>query len=188
MQIILMRHGKPDIPETGNLSANEIHQWVKRYNAAPVTPENLPPAEITTIARECNVVVCSDLPRSISSAEMLGVKTIHYAESLYQEMGLPYGKFFSPRLPPMVWVVFFRILWHLGYSSNSESVRAAKRRVTEAVNKLICMANEHESVLLVGHGYLNRYIAKELQSFGWKGPTSPGNTYWGFGIYEKNKS
>jgi len=74
MQIILLRHGKPDVPEHGKLSAAEIHQWVESYNSAGIAAQHKPSKQAIEVANRCSTVVCSDLPRSVESAHALGVK------------------------------------------------------------------------------------------------------------------
>lgn len=37
---------------------------------------------------------------------------------------------------------------------------------------------------MVGHGFLNYFVAKELQKQNWKGPRSPGKKYWAYSTYE----
>lgn len=34
MRIVLLRHGKPDVPELGRLRASELRHWIKLYNSA----------------------------------------------------------------------------------------------------------------------------------------------------------
>lgn len=188
MKIILIRHGKPDIPSWGKLKASELHQWIESYNSAGITKEFQPPREATEVISNCNVVVCSDLPRSIESAKSLGVKKVHYTESIFREMGLPYAGWSFLKLSPDIWAVIFRSLWFLGFSRNSESFSSAKLRVTGATERLKQLAQEHGSVLFVGHGMVNRYIAKELVSNGWLGPSNTGKKYWGYAIYEYIKT
>lgn len=72
--ITLMRHGLPDAPAGKWLTAHGFADWVRRYDAAPVTPACPPPAAALEQARPCGAVVCSDLPRSLSSAALLGVR------------------------------------------------------------------------------------------------------------------
>lgn len=72
--ITLMRHGLPDAPAGEWLTAHGFAGWVRRYDAAPVTPACPPPAAALEQARPCGAVVCSDLPRSLSSAALLGVR------------------------------------------------------------------------------------------------------------------
>ena len=81
-----------------------------------------------------------------------------------------------------------RGLWFLGFSKNTESISVAKSRAKQASEKLIELAAEYQSVLFVGHGFLNHYIAKELLANNWIGPSSPGKKYWEFGAYRCAKT
>ncbi|RDH90148.1 MAG: hypothetical protein DIZ77_14085 [endosymbiont of Seepiophila jonesi] len=145
-----------------------------------------PSVKAVEIAVGCNAVVCSDLPRSIESAEMLGVEVVDFEASIFREMELPSANWPSPKLPLNVWAVLFRVLWFLGYSSNGESLREARLRALSGASRLEAIAEKHGSVILIGHGFLNRSIAKALLKSGWAGPLDPGKNYWGFGVYERS--
>jgi hypothetical protein len=73
----------------------------------------------------------------------------------------------------------------LGFSRNGESLLNARDRAREAAAKLVQLAEEHHAVLLVGHGFINHFIAKELRSRGWLGPKKPGSGFWDYGVYEQ---
>ncbi|HFD87603.1 MAG TPA: histidine phosphatase family protein [Gammaproteobacteria bacterium] len=184
MRVILLRHGKPSFSENGYLSARELHEWVEAYNSAGLMPQQKPPELAIEIASSCNTIVCSDLPRSIESARALGVNEIEFIEPIFREVELPHGSFLSPKLPPKFWVILFRVLCVFGYSSNGESLREAKLRTSKAASRLAEIAKDNGSVLLVGHGFTNRFIAKELLLNGWKGPVNPGKLFWEYGVYE----
>jgi len=79
------------------------------------------------------------------------------------------------------------MLWLLGYSKNSESLKESKSRALQSANILIELADKHGRVLFVGHGVYNRLLANELKSMGWSGPKSPGSKYWSFGVYGSTK-
>jgi hypothetical protein len=184
MNIVLLRHGKPDVPEYRKLRAEELHQWITSYNSAGIIPEHVPSKDAIEIANTCNLVVCSDLPRSMESAKLLRIKEINVIQSVFREMGLPFGRFPFLKMYPNKWAALFRVLWFFGYSSNSESLKEAKIRAVVGSNFLKETATKNGSVLLVGHGFMNKFIAKELLSSGWKGPEYPGRKYWEFGVYE----
>ncbi|VAW71483.1 hypothetical protein MNBD_GAMMA12-3808 [hydrothermal vent metagenome] len=184
MRIVLLRHGKPDFAAHGKLTAREIHQWVESYNSASLVAQSKPSKQAIEIANSCNTVVCSDLPRSIESAHVLGINKIDIIDSLFREVELPHSSFPSPKLPQSFWIVLFRVLCVFGYSSNGESLKVAKIRALEGVGRLVEIAKNDGAVLLVGHGFINRFIAKELLSSGWQGPNSPGRQFWEFGVYE----
>jgi len=184
MRIILVRHGEPDFSDYGKLRASEIHEWVNSYNSTGIKAQSKPPVEVMEITKSCNTVVCSDLPRSIESAYALGVKKIDHVDPLFREVELPHSSFPSPRILSRFWVVLFRVLCVFGYSSNGESLKEAKLRATNGASRLKEIAANNDTVLLVGHGFMNRFIAKELLSSGWQGPASSGKYFWGFGVYE----
>lgn len=184
MKIVLLRHGKPDVEECGKLRAGELHKWIESYNLSGILPGHVPPAEAVDIASECNTVVCSDYPRSVESAELLGINRIKYIDPIFREMGLPFGNWKTPKASPIVWASIFRVFWYFGYSSNGEHFSTARKRALQGAGKLEAIAKDTGSVLHVGHGFMNRYIAKALLSNGWQGPKSPGKKYWEFGVYE----
>jgi broad specificity phosphatase PhoE len=72
-----------------------------------------------------------------------------------------------------------------GFSRNGESLIDTRIRARQAAAKLIELAEGHRQVLLVGHGFMNRFIARELLRSGWAGPLKPGKGFWGYGVYEK---
>ena len=184
MQIVLLRHGKPDVSELGKLRASGIHQWIESYNAAGLEIGNSPSSEVIELANDCKAIVCSDLPRSVESARALGLREPNIIEPIFREVGLPYATFPSPTLSPNIWTALFRFLWFFGYSSNGESIRDAKVRASKGTSRLKEIVADTGSVLLVGHGFVNNYIAKELLANGWQGPVNPGRKYWEFGVYE----
>lgn len=184
MRIILLRHGKPDIPVARPIKVSDFPLWIDAYNAARISVLHPPSNELKTLAASCRAVVASDLPRALSSAELLGVANVNYAEPLFREMGMPYANFPAPKLSPNLWALWFRCWWFMGCSPNSESFVAAKSRAVDAALRLMELAKHHESVLFVGHGLLNRYVAQCLRANAWRGPENPGKHYWSFGVYE----
>jgi len=184
VRIVLLRHGKPDIPVFGKLPAKDVKTWIASYNAAGLAAKNSPNVAAITVSKACNYVVCSDLPRSVESANAIGVSKAIKADAVFREIELPYCSFPSPKLPANAWAVIFRILWFMGFSRNSETLSEAKRRAIAGAELLIEIAEKHRTVLLVGHGLLNRFIARELIENGWTGPATPGKKYWEFGVYE----
>ncbi len=156
---------------------------MQAYNSAGIV--GTPPIETTHLADEHNLIVCSDLHRSIASADALEVTTIDLSLQIFREVSLPHFTHSPIKLPLKVWVVILRALWLFGFSRNAESLGTARARAKAASNQLIQLAMEHDSVLLVGHGFLNHFIAKELRAKNWSGPLSPGKKYWELGSYEQ---
>ena len=188
MKIVFMRHGKPDFPELGSINASEFHRWIEAYNSASLDTTYKPSKQTVEIVNHCNVIVCSDLRRSIESAQILGLKEIHCIDAIFREVELPYARFLSPRLAPGVWFVLYRILWFMGYAANSESISLARQRAAIAANNLHNKARCYNSVFCIGHSIFNSFIAKELVTKGWQGSTSIFNKHWEISEYKYVKT
>ncbi|MCK6374106.1 MAG: histidine phosphatase family protein [Zoogloea sp.] len=183
MQIVLLRHGMPKVDKDRRCNAAEFGRWVSEYNAAGIDADCRPPQPAVDQANKCNFVVCSSLPRSLESARALGIESIGVCESVFREMDMPYANLRFPRLSLPVWSVLFRLIWAGGYSANAESFGAARKRARDCAKRLVELASVHGSVLFVGHGSLNWFIARYLRSMGWAGPRKAPRKYWEFGVY-----
>lgn len=84
------------------------------------------------------------------------------------ELPNPLTKLRKIKLEPSIWALILRCLWFCGYSRGCESLSEAKDRAKNASEILVEYAQEHISVVLVGHGFFNMFIAKELQKKGGK--------------------
>jgi broad specificity phosphatase PhoE len=106
-------------------------------------------------------------------------------DALFCEAELPVVNIPYMRCTPQLWSIIFRLFWLVGVSKNAESVGLFKQRVSLASAKLEQLVQEHETVLLVGHGVLNRFLAKQLLATGWV-VTSASNTnpYFGYRYWE----
>ena len=183
MEIILLRHGKPDINLTGTAYAHEVTHHIERYDHAPV--KDTPPAQAIEVASTCDAVVCSSLVRSHHSAAALNICSIHVVDKIFNEVAMPHFKNGAIKLPIRIWIILYRLMSLANFSRNGESYRQAKKRAKHATAKLIKIATYNKRTLLVGHGFINHLIAKELQKQNWKGPKSPGKHYWSFDTYRK---
>ena len=181
MQITILRHGKPEFEWGRSVKGDELRSLEKAYDTAGIIGK--PPQKSENLAAQHNYIVCSDLPRSLQSAKAIGATTIHLSAPVFREMNIPYFDNVSIKLPIKLWAVMLRGLWFLGFSKNAESISLAKNRAKIASKKLVELAAKHQSVLFVGHGFLNHYIAKELLANNWLGPVNPGKNYWEFGVY-----
>lgn len=182
IKIVILRHGRPRLSTLPRLAAGNLSIWIDAYNRAGIAKDP-PPIKTADALKTCNVIVTSDLARSIESGKALAPDRPMISEELFREVGLPYGPVAFFRMPPEAWAVFFRVLWSFGYERNGESMAAFKERSGRAAERLISLARMHGSVLFVGHGLINGFIAKELLSSGWEGPRRPGTRYWAYAEY-----
>lgn len=183
MKIVLLRHGRPLIANNIRFSAAEFGNWLKEYEAAGIDTLSTPSREACELARQCEMVVCSHLKRSIESVNALGITSIGMKDPAFREIEIPYTRWTFPKLTPTAWSTIFRIFWILGYSPNSESFKQAKVRAQTCAKKLEDIARKYHSVLFIGHEMLNWHIAKHLHKLGWTGPKCARQSYWEFGVY-----
>ncbi len=155
--------------------------WIESYNCAEIKDDDLSVVDRTLVGAAICIVV-SSTPRALSSVRALGLSP-SVIDKIFCEAELPVFEWPFMRLPAEIWAALFRSIWFFGYSKNSETFQSARNRAKVAVDKLISLAAEKGSVLLVGHGIMNRLIAKELLLSGWSGPDSHKNHYWSTSVY-----
>jgi broad specificity phosphatase PhoE len=185
MEIVLARHGRPNLVRTGWVIPRQLADWIVAYNDAGVFAEEAP-SDLRAKADSC-WIVSSPLLRCVRSAEALAPSRKITSEELFREVGLPHTLWRFPRLPVSVWTVIFRVAWFCGYSTNSESLSMARDRARTAAARLTELAREHESVFFMGHGIMTALIARELVLRGWVGPKRPAHGYWGFSVYRDTR-
>ncbi|OAI00131.1 histidine phosphatase family protein [Methylomonas methanica] len=182
MEITLIRHGKPTFELKGKAKAREVGEIISRYDLSGIADE--PPANAKQRASACHVAVCSDFTRSLESAKALGFRDIVLSNPVFREIAAPHFKTGSLTMSVGAWGVLLRCMSVLGFAQNGESLAMAKRRAQVAASTLIDIAHEHQRVLLVGHGFVNYFIAQELLARNWVGPSKPGGGYWEYGVYQ----
>jgi broad specificity phosphatase PhoE len=187
-KIIIMRHGKPDLDlekiKYQKMPAAHIAKILYEYERTDVDRLSQPSTESLAIAAECAISVCSDLPRAISSIHVLGLDIMNQVDSQFRELGLPYLEWKRPRLTFFSWAIIFRLAWFCGFSRNGESILKAKARAKRGTAILESFAQKHQTVLHVGHGFMNRLLIKELTRRSWQIKEHTGEKYWSYTVLE----
>lgn len=183
MTIVLIRHGKPAIDAAGKMSATDFGQWIKKYDQAEIDSKSKPANKACEIANTCSFIVCSNLPRSLSSATALNIETPNMVSHLFRECEMPHANWKYAKLSVTSWSILFRICQLCGYSPNAEPFQDIKKRVEECAKQLVDLSQKHESVLFVGHGVLIWFLHKHLKRTGWTGPAKAAKKHWEYGVY-----
>jgi len=188
VKIVIIRHGKSRIETSGRLGASDFGAWVSDYNEAGID-ENYQPSTIAIErAKSCEFIVCSNLLRSIESANLLEIEKPDLISPVFRECEMPYGNFKYPKFSISVWSLIFRLFQLSGYSPNAESYKEIKERSKECASQLADLARNHGSVIFVGHGALNWLLHKNLLGMGWSGPMKSAKNHWGFSEYKYNET
>jgi len=185
MRIILIRHGRPNIPVAVRTSHKEFRSYIDAYEAAGLDPESAPPEELQDLVGELTAVFTSGRARSHDSARALAPNAELIADPLFVEAPLA-----SPPIPLLKmnvpkWAVVARILWHAGYHPEIENYRRAKHRASQAADILMKRAHDDGAAALVAHGYFNLIIGRELRRRGFARSGSHRARFWNAVVYQK---
>ena len=94
------------------------------------------------------------------------------------EADLPSPNWLQLPIPYRLAIVGLRLAWFLGYSGGVESYQSTQKRAGVAADKLIEIASVHGSVLVVGHGIMNRLVSRRLRKLGWDADSRDRSGYW----------
>jgi broad specificity phosphatase PhoE len=182
-KIILLRHGAVDIENYKNISANQFGKWITEYNNSDIKAEFPSKNEIKNLLNKTDILVCSNLKRSIQSIEIFD-KIPFETNDIFNEAQLPFSNGNLLKLNPKIWLIIFRLLWFFGYSQNSESFKEAKQRAKSATEKLVELSKQNKTIILVGHGIINKLIQKELILQQWVESKKLQSKNWCYGVFE----
>ena len=184
MKIILMRHGKPALKSCPAMASAAMARWIADYDRSEIGTD-APTSEAIAAVRDIGLAATSTAPRALTSLAALGIApTIR--DSVFCEAALPVVSVPILRLSPFSWAFVFRLLWLCGLAKEPESYAQAKGRAHQAADQLAALAGRTPgSVLLLGHGFMNRLIARQLQRGGWAETGNSGSGYWSVAVYEK---
>ena len=184
-QIILLRHAKVkiDIPF---IYSRKMKDFIEAYNQSPIEFDDVS-GKLKSIMDSADIVLSSELSRTKETLKYLG-KEAQHSDTIFNEAELPYANGKIVKLPATAWAVLFRIMWIFGYSKQSESYKEAKARAKLSADKLIAYAKADKSVLLVGHGVMNKLISKELIHSGVTLVKKTGNGNLGYTVFQVDEN
>ena len=179
MGIYLVRHGKPTVSLQEKIHGNQFLDFLKRYDTAGIARESIPPENLVAVVQNANIVFTSNLNRTIHSAKILQPQVQPISNSIFREINCWRNFSTSIKLSALSWAIISRLLWELRISPIVESPVATRKRAKQAAELLIGEHHNHGSVVLIAHGGINTFIAKELRLLGWQGSRNPNNQHWG---------
>lgn len=176
-QIIVVRHGEPDLKKKGGFKRTEAMEFIKAYDTVGVKPLSFVP--VTLAEGDLTTVYTSSLNRAKHTARLVFGDQVNYKEDvLFREFERKIFGFINLKMPLKFWLINSRIFWLLGGNKkNIEGFKDAKNRAKEATQQLIDYAEKDKKVVLVAHGFLNRYLLKNLQKQGFTLVRNGGSEY-----------
>ena len=184
-RIVLTRHGRPAVTanERRAITGREIGRWYRRYDELGIAAEFDPPVTLRELAASAGCVVASDSRRAIESAMRLAAPDRIRVEPALREVGFPDSLDVPLRLSPGTWVLIARSAQLVGACDSEERVRDVRARAARVAERLVELADDHQTVLVVGHGWFNQFVARELRRRRWRGPLRPSPSYWSSSTY-----
>ena len=176
MEIVLVRHGKPDGASNPRVNAAGYGRWVRRYDKSRVRADSRPPAALRERLRD-HYLLASPLARAVHSCELGAGRGPDECWPSLREMDIPRYKL-PGKLPAYAWLYINRTLWLGGKPGPFESFRQAKQRALQTAEQLDALAATRPKIAVFGHALSNRFIARALCELGWRG-TPRFASYWG---------
>ncbi|MDN5200275.1 histidine phosphatase family protein [Fulvivirgaceae bacterium BMA10] len=187
MQILLIRHGEPNLKKWGWKNRKAAKKFVHDYDSVGIIAFKENPICIENLV--IDKAFHSSLPRAKHTAELLFDQKLQLVEKPeFREFERKLIKFINVPLPLKFWTGSSRLLWLMGLNDKHiESFKDAKQRVEKNARFLENDAKYNKDVVLVAHGFHNRYVKKALKRSGWKEVRKGGNGYLSISILAKYK-
>lgn len=185
--IVVIRHGEPILEKRKFYNRAQAKQYYIDYDAAKVKDDIQ--FSLCTDNLFVNRIYHSNLPRAEHTAKLLFPNHFKFiADSRFREFERAIFPFFNIPLPLSVWKIFSRIFWIMGCTDKTiESFRLARQRVKENANYLTQKAKADKDIIVVAHGWHNKFLLKYLKRRGWKHIYGEGIKYLGVNIMVTNK-
>jgi len=177
IQIILIRHGQPMIKKRGWYSYSGALNYIYAYDTVGVYDFDKPPVNFNST--DVVEIYSSPLPRAYDTAQKIfGDSEIIIKNSMFIEFQREIIPLPLIRLPIKGWTTLSRFFWVLGlHSSEVPSFKSERLRAKYDAQFLEMAAGDNKKVILVGHGFLNKYIVKYLKKNDWDQSYNGGSDY-----------
>ena len=172
--IILFRHAKPIIDYSScnyDSAINRLNDYNSTFDLKFDDLGSLSD-DLKAIVFQNNpvIVYSSELTRAVATADYifnpLGITVnIH---SIFSEFDLNIFKISKMKLTVRAWFCISRIAWFFGIKNRAKSFLHEIHRSKMAAEILQKHYDDNITVILVGHGLMNRFIARHLQKIGLK--------------------
>jgi broad specificity phosphatase PhoE len=170
-RILLVRHGpRAPVPNPGWVDADGVLEWRALCDATGISAEAVPPAALSECASSADVLIASDLPRAVESAERMAPGREITLSPLLRETVLDIPAWLPLRWPLNIWESLIHLQWGYRMANKMDAPRAELARAADAARCLTGLARDGATVVAVTHGVFRRLLAGRLVSEGWQAP------------------
>jgi broad specificity phosphatase PhoE len=166
-RLSLIRHGRSAYVHPGGLmTAQDMHLWREGYDAAGILPHDAPPAGLKHLVADADLVVTSDYPRAIETAQHLTTSPLVVSE-LLRETPTPIPEWHRVRMPRPLWEWATLIRWGSWIVRGIDGMPQHTARAKRAAAWLDDISRGKHHVVAVSHGNFRRMLALSLAQMGW---------------------
>lgn len=145
-----------------------MNAWRTGYDEAGILEHDHPPASLRALADSADLIVSSDLPRAIATAERLVGDRQILLSALLREAPGEWPAWPSVRLPRRMWEIAVTLRWGYRILRGTDVPPRDRERGDAAARWLIDLTRDHDHVVVVTHGIFRRILALELERMGWR--------------------
>jgi broad specificity phosphatase PhoE len=157
------------------------------YDAAGIAADDAPPAALMAEVGPKGIVVSSDLPRAIESAERLAPGEPIPVSPLLRETPLEIPTRLPLRMPLAGWEALMHARWTLQIANGSDASPKDLTRAHAAADWLVRLSREHSPVVALTHGVFRRLLADRLMTMGWRSdPAQRSYALWSAWSFERD--
>ena len=178
-RVVLVRHGRSAHATRGRLDADALRRWLADYDRAGLAADDRPPAALQALAAGAGLVVASDLPRAVRSAELLVPGRAFESSPLLRETPLPIPALGGARLPLAAWALVVGVGAGWRRLGRVPAPRAVVEQAAAAAAWLGALARAHGLVVAVTHANVRAHVAAAARAAGWRRePGGGGLAHW----------
>ncbi|MEM7552446.1 MAG: histidine phosphatase family protein [Bacteroidota bacterium] len=184
-QIILIRHGEPDLKKNGWTNRKGAMRYSQKYDQVGIKSFEVHPFCEGELFGD--TVFHSTLERAKNTADRLFREQVTLVgKDDFIEFERKIFVFPNIPLPLKFWTSTSRIFWILGFNDRGiENFKKAKKRAKKNAEFLEEYSRDHGEAILVAHGLHNKFVLKSLKKKGWKHVRSGGSGYLSIQILAK---
>ena len=185
-EIILVRHGRPELSRNVRLTARDYEDWWARYDESGLRAGQRVPDRIAGFAARADKVVSSPLRRAVESATLArdGAAPDEIMNGMV-EAPLPPPGLGPIKMRPISWGTVSRVLWLGGHAAGRETASAARARAARCAQELEALTGGERRITVFAHGWFNRMVGRQLRKRGWRMVEGRGDAYWSYRRFEK---
>lgn len=178
MEILLIRHGRSECVNLPGLNVEQYRNWKQDYDRLGVMASN---NTYFAVASEqvmrAKYVFTSDLYRAQHSLDLLRSDVNRESHEVFNEINFRTPHISRLKFSTRIWSFITGGLWYYGLITEHETKADVKNRAVTASDMLV-QAAEQGVVALVGHGFMNYFIHKELKNRGWRAINKYDSNNW----------